>query len=483
MITGKEKMTTRTAAVAGKFYPASEKQLRTEVVNMLKNAKQPLMPGLLPQAIIVPHAGYVFSGEVAASAFNQIAPEDLPGRVFVIASSHQMHFSGASVYCTGNYETPLGTVVVDCETGRQLTENNELFSKREDAHLFEHSLEVQLPFLQVILGDQFVLVPIILGTQRPEESQKIAAALKPYFIPGNLFVFSSDFSHYPGYEDAVKTDRATTEAILTNSPEKLLSVLEKNRLQKITGLATSLCGWTSVLVLLYLTKGKDYDFEWIDYRNSGDQPLYGDHDRVVGYSAIAVFEKKENSFRLSNEEKEKLLRIAEESARKMIIGSKKHQVDDELVSGNLALHAGAFVSLYIEEKLRGCIGTFEEDCNLAEVINRVAASATNDRRFKPIEENELDKLEIEISVLTPLKKINSPDEIVLGKHGIYIKKGWSSGTFLPQVATKYRLSLEEFLGRCARDKAGIGWDGWKSAELFTYEAIIFSSNQKKNPIS
>ncbi len=152
MITGKEKMVTRLAAVAGQFYPASEKQLRTEVGNMLKNAKQPVKPGLSPRAIIVPHAGYVFSGEVAASAFNQIAPEDRPRRVFVIASSHQMHFPGASVYCSGNYETPLGTVTVDCETGRLLTENNDIFTKREDAHLFEHSLEVQLPFLQVILG-------------------------------------------------------------------------------------------------------------------------------------------------------------------------------------------------------------------------------------------------------------------------------------------------------------------------------------------
>ncbi len=269
---------------------------------------------------------------------------------------------------------------------------------------------------------------------------------------------------------------------MTNSPERLLSVLEKNRLQKITGLATSLCGWTSVLVLLYLTKGKSYGFEWIDYRNSGDQPLYGDLDRVVGYSAIAVFEQKENTFRLSNEEKEKLLRIAGESAGEMVINGKSNPLNENQVTGNLALRAGAFVSLYIEGKLRGCIGSFEEECCLAEVVNRVAASATNDRRFKSIEEKELDKLGIEISVLTPLKRIKSSDEIVLGKHGIYIKKGWSTGTFLPQVANKYNWSLEEFLGRCARDKAGIGWDGWKSAELYTYEAIVFNSDPLKTPI-
>ena len=338
-------------------------------------------------------------------------------------------------------------------------------------------------FLQFILGEKFQLVPVILGTQNREDCRKIAEALEPFFIPGNLFVFSSDFSHYPGYEDAVSNDRITSEAILTNSPGKLLAALENNSNRKTEGLVTSLCGWTSVLVLLYLTTGKNYRYEWIDYQNSGDQPLYGDHDRVVGYSAIAVFEEKEKPFSLNDHEKEILLRIAEESVREMVMHGKRNSVAEELITGNLTALAGAFVSLYSGGKLRGCIGSFGEDVSLAEVVNRVAASATSDRRFDPVGIKELDQLEIEISVLTPLKKIASPREIILGKHGIYIRKGWSSGTFLPQVATKYGWTLEEFLGRCARDKAGIGWDGWKSADLFIYEAIIFTNSELKTPIS
>ena len=142
-------------------------------------------------------------------------------------------------------------------------------------------------------------------------------------------------------------------------------------------------------------------------------------------------------------------------------------------SGKLDEKWGAFVSIYNGGKLRGCIGRFESSGSLPETVSEVATSAAVDRRFTPVSKKELDNLTIEISVLSPLKKISSPREIVLGKHGIYIKKGWSSGTFLPQVAGKYGWTVEEFLGRCSRDKAGIGWDGWKSAELYTFEAIVF----------
>jgi AmmeMemoRadiSam system protein A len=135
------------------------------------------------------------------------------------------------------------------------------------------------------------------------------------------------------------------------------------------------------------------------------------------------------------------------------------------------------VSLYVKGELRGCIGSFEGDTSLAEAVTRSASSACNDDRFDRLVPDELYDLEIEISVLSPLKRIRSKDEIILGKHGIFIRKGLNRGTFLPQVAEKYQWSLEEFLGRCSRDKAGLGWDGWKQAELYIYEAIVFSNNK------
>jgi AmmeMemoRadiSam system protein A len=144
---------------------------------------------------------------------------------------------------------------------------------------------------------------------------------------------------------------------------------------------------------------------------------------------------------------------------------------------------GAFVSIYNSGTLRGCLGQFTTDQIITELINHLTIStALNDRRFTPIRKEEVKDLTIEISVLSPLKKINDIQEIQLGKHGIYIKKGNMSGTFLPQVASKTNWTLDEFLGHCSRDKAGIGWDGWKNAEVSIYEAIIFQGDMKDAPL-
>jgi AmmeMemoRadiSam system protein A len=149
--------------------------------------------------------------------------------------------------------------------------------------------------------------------------------------------------------------------------------------------------------------------------------------------------------------------------------------DSATYPDNLKIHAGAFVTLKENGSLRGCIGRFTANIPLYRLIREMAvAASTEDSRFDPVRMNEIPGLEMEISVLSPLKKITSADEIILGKHGIYIKKGYNSGTFLPQVATETGWSVDEFLGHCSRDKAGIGWDGWKKAELFTYEACVFS---------
>jgi MEMO1 family protein len=467
------KKVTRHAAVAGKFYPGSREKLQTEIELLCREAKQFSDQGSAPRALVVPHAGYVFSGKVAASAYNQLRNDDLPACVFLLASSHYHHFQGVSVFISGHYETPLGPVEVDVETGKKLMNDNIIFSNREEVHENEHSLEVQLPFLQYKLGSSLRIVPLILGFQKPEECRKLADALRPYFTSGNLFVISSDLSHYPCYEDAVQTDRSTTESILSNSPGNLLKVLESNRTRKIPGLATSLCGWASVLTLLYLTEGSNYSYRWIDYQNSGDHPVFGDIKRVVGYSAVAAYGSGTPEFSLSAKEKQTLLAIAEKSIRDFVVSGKKIHGGKVNYSGKLAENWGAFVSIYNGEKLRGCIGRFENSGTLSETVKEVAASAAADRRFTPVSADELDKLSIEISVLSPLKKISSSGEIILGKHGIYIKKGWSTGTFLPQVAGKYGWTIEEFLGRCSRDKAGIGWEGWKTAEIFTYEAIVF----------
>jgi AmmeMemoRadiSam system protein B/AmmeMemoRadiSam system protein A len=465
----------REAQFAGQFYPDNKDELTNQLHNFFKEAKKLNTDSdnnQHLQAIVVPHAGYVFSGQVAATAYHQIPENANYKRIFVLASSHRYSFNGAAVYCSGNYKTPLGEIEVDNSLSKELVNNSAWFLDHPDAHENEHSLEVQLPFLQYKLRNNFLLMPIIMGTHDPEICKKIAEELKPWFTAENLWVISTDFSHYPDYDDACKVDELTASAICSNQPEKLQSVLKENKKLNIGNLATSLCGWTSVLTLLYMAENQEYNFEKIFYQNSGDSKKYGGKNRVVGYWSIAVYNPKKE-FEISDEEKKELLEKARNSIAGFVKTGKKGKPVPPKSSGILNEITGAFVSIYVDGKLRGCIGGFAGERTLNDIVQQMAVSASCDRRFSSIETEELDKMELEISVLSPLKKIDSIDEIVLGKHGIYIKKGINSGTFLPQVATKTGWNLEEFLGHCSRDKAGMGWDGWKEAEIFIYEAIVF----------
>jgi AmmeMemoRadiSam system protein B/AmmeMemoRadiSam system protein A len=462
----------REAAFANTFYPGSKVGLKRKLEELFSEAGERIQETGL-RALISPHAGYVFSGKVAASAFNQIPENASYERVFVLASSHQFRFRGAAVFYSGNYETPLGEIEVDKKLARELLESNKIFCKNDDAHIYEHSLEVQLPFLQHRLKNKFLLVPLILGTNNSSDCEKIALALEPWFRPENLFVISSDFSHYPAYQDAVDNDLTTATAICLNKPEELLKVLETNKKKKIPQLVTSLCGWTSVLTLLYLTENKEVTFFKTDYKNSGDSKIFGDKERVVGYWALAVY-NRENGFSISPEEQQELLKKARDSISYFIKTGTKANPEPPFSKGVLLQKAGVFVSIYVDEKLRGCIGNFGSDTILNDLVQNMAVSAACDYRFDNLEPEELDKMKLEISVLSPLKKVKNVEEIKPGKHGIYIKKDLNSGTFLPQVATKTGWELEELLGHCSRDKAGLGWDGWKDAEIYTYEAFVFS---------
>jgi hypothetical protein len=468
---------------AGRFYPANADSLQTQLSQLFRDAKPPTVKNL--QAIICPHAGYVFSGIVAASSFNQVDPDKTYDNIFIIGSSHTASFMGASVYNVGDYVTPLGKVPVNIQLANELIKSNPVFSYVYDADLNEHSVEAQVPFLQYHMKKPFRIVPIIIGSQSAQTCKRIAQALKPYFNEKNLFVISSDFSHYPAYNDAKTTDKATCDAILTNNPDALMKVLGDYEKKNIPNLVTNLCGWTSVLTLLYMTAGDgSISLLPVNYMNSGDSK-YGDHSQCVGYWSIAVCRKNaaaETSpgFNFNRDEKKILLGIARSTIAMYVSEHKTPSVDERNFSPNLKIQVGAFVTLKENGELRGCIGRFTADIPLWKVVQEMAiASSTEDTRFSPVTAKEVDKLEIEISVLSPMKKIFSADEIVLGKHGIYIRKGYYSGTFLPQVATETGWSREEFLGHCARDKAGLGWDGWKDSELYTYEACVFSEHDVK----
>ncbi len=476
----KMKLINRQPAVAGEFYPSEPKELRTTLKELFTEAVPKKTKNVL--AIIAPHAGYVFSGKVAASSFNQIDENKKYENIFIIGPSHHASFSGASIYSKGNYITPLGTVKVNIPLAEKLIKEYDFFHFYLDVHYYEHCIEVELPFLQYKMKKDFKIIPIVIGSASPKVCKKIAKALKPYFNDKNLFIISTDFSHYPKYQDAVENDKRTADAILSNSANNLIKTLNDNASRNIPNLVTSLCGRYAVLTLLYMTENNpDIKVIPIFSRNSGDTE-YGDKDRVVGYYSIAFTLKNEDDkeFNFNEEDKKELLKIARKSIEQYIKKNKIPQIDTKTFSKDLFTKCGAFVTLTENGKLRGCIGRFIADEPVYKVVQQMAiAAATQDSRFPKVTASEIDNIKIEISILSPLKKIQSVDEIQLGKNGIYIKKGWASGTFLPQVAKETGWTKEEFLGHCARDKAGIGWNGWKDADIYTYDAEVFDEDMLK----
>ena len=185
----------RQAFAAGRFYPSNPDELRNTMKGLFEKAKPKSVDSVL--AIICPHAGYDFSGVIAASGYKQINPDKQFENIFILASSHQVSFMGASIYNLGDYITPLGKVKVNIDLANKLIKGNPIFTFNPDADKNEHSLEVQLPFLQYWMKTDISLIPIILGTQSAQSCKKIAEALKPYLNENNLFIISTDFSHYP----------------------------------------------------------------------------------------------------------------------------------------------------------------------------------------------------------------------------------------------------------------------------------------------
>ena len=461
----------RQPAVAGSFYPGNAEALKKELHQLFQNTSTQTDSSIA--TLIVPHAGYIFSGKVAATGYSQISVEKKYQNVFIIGVSHRVRFSGVSIYPHGNYITPLGKIPVNDTLAQKLINENRIIHFIPEAHQSEHSIEVQLPFLQYHLKKGFRIVPILTGDSNPATTRKLAEALQPYFTSDNLFIISTDFSHYPPSATAQKVDKETAEAILSGKPEQLQKVCQKLDPKPPENILTRLCGESSVLTLMEMVSGKpEYHYHQIIYQNTGASSA-GDPNRVVGYYAISVTRDKDQAFQLTENDKSYLLKLARNTIETYLRTSTLPKIDPNYPE-NLQQHCGAFVTLTEDGKLRGCIGQFNPSIPLVEVVRNMAiAAATKDTRFQPVQLSEMNSIEIEISVLTPLHRIDSAEEFTPGRQGIYIKKGNRGGTYLPQVAEQTGWDRENMLGHCARDKAGIGWNGWKDAELYTYEAIVF----------
>ena len=461
----------RPATQADRFYTGNPKELSAEVDSFLALHRDRTMYEHVA-ALIVPHAGYYFSGNVAASAYMTIPANKPYKRIFLLGPSHHEWLDGASINTEADYyATPLGNVKVDHETCVELTKKDSVFSYQAKAHDREHCLEVQLPFLQRRFEEVPPIVPIIISTNDFQKLKRMAEVLKSYFTDENLFIISSDFSHYPSYEDACEVDAITGKAIETGDVEQFIATIEANARSGKRNLATSACGEFPIITLMLMLDGP-YDIKHLMYQNSGDIDNH-DPSRVVGYHSFA-FLRKEAGFTLTDADKKQLKEIALNSIKDSLDGKSIENSQLLTLNPQLRSKCGAFVSLYKHGHLRGCIGHFGEDVPLYEIVAEMArAAAFEDPRFTPVRREELDDIDIEISVLTPMRRIQSLDEFELHRHGIYIRKGYRSGTFLPQVADEVNWTKEEFVGHCSQDKAGLGWDGWKDAELYVYEAIVF----------
>ncbi len=458
----------REPAVAGAFYPDKPEVLSRDVKKYLENAKKEKIEGEIV-ALVSPHAGYMYSGQVAAFAY-KLVEEKTFDSVVVVAPSHRALLKGASLYDRGGYRTPLGVVPVDTELSKKMMERKKEIQFLPEAHSQEHSLEVQLPFLQVALKS-FKLIPIVMEPYwNWETCQSVASAIAET-VKGKrvLLVASTDLSHFYTYNIAVELDKIFLNHIERFDVEGLNRDLKSNR--------TEACGGGAVITIMLAAKMLGANGgKVLKYANSGD--VTGDRGRVVGYAAAVFYktaggkekmkeEKKVGvDLGLTEEEKKTLHQIA-----KTVIENKakgKAVPDFKVESPTLKENRGAFVTIHKKGQLRGCIGYIEGRGPLHKTIEEMAeAAAFRDPRFTPVKEKELQELDLEISVLTPLKRISDVNEIQVGKHGIYIKKGWYSGLLLPQVATEYRWDRQTFLEHTCQ-KAGLPSNAWKEKDTEIY---------------
>ncbi len=404
----------RPAAVAGMFYPSASVELGRDILTMLEETRaSPLVPGL-PKGLIVPHAGYIYSGPVAASAYALLRPAvGIVRRVVLLGPCHRVAVRGLALPAATAFETPLGRVEIDADAVAALKGLQQV-GVNGATHAHEHSLEVQLPFLQQILRD-FKLVPLVVGSATPGEVAEVLDAL--WGGPETLIVISSDLSHYHPYDAARALDRGTVQAISAFRTD-----IDH----------AQACGATPVAGFLAAAQRRGLQPELLDVRNSGDTA--GGRDRVVGYASFAFWEPR---------------RAYDVEHGRTLLGLARASVANALGAGAavaipeapwLKERRATFVTLLEEGKLRGCIGSLHPTRTLGEdVVANAAAAALSDRRFAPLAAQELARVEMEVSLLSMPTLVLFADERDLfaqlrpGVDGVIMACGGSRGTYLPQV--------------------------------------------------
>jgi AmmeMemoRadiSam system protein B/AmmeMemoRadiSam system protein A len=482
----------RPAGVAGSFYPADPAALTAMMDDMMTHASVPVIHGAI-LALVAPHAGYQYSGPVAAYSYAALKGRKYT-RVVVIAPSHYEAFSFTSVYDGDGYATPLGTIPVDKAFAHQLAKMSPSIRLSDHGHRAtaqgtEHALEVQLPWLQHVLG-QFTLVPIIMGDQSYESSRALGVALArllqaesvahPSSAPdeapaGTLIVASSDLSHYHTYNQAVALDHKTLSGLQSWDYFSMSRNFETR--------VWEACGGAPIVAAMIAAEREGAnDARVLKYANSGD--VAGDRSRVVGYSADIFVKAKaskaaDEPFSLTAHEKEKLLNLARKSVEKAVREQKTYE-PPVIADDALNQERGAFVTITESGGLRGCIGYTSAVKPLYLTVRDTATlAALRDPRFHRVSVEELPRLEYEVSVLSPLRRVDDVQHIRIGEHGLLMKNGDREGLLLPQVPVEQHWDRTQFLEETCR-KAGLPSNCWKDedTDIFSFTAVVFGEHHK-----
>jgi AmmeMemoRadiSam system protein B/AmmeMemoRadiSam system protein A len=469
----------------GPWYPADPTQLQ-KMLDGYFAALPPPPKGAIIRGLIAPHAGMQYSGRCAARAYRHLDPEQGVRRVILLGSSHRSGFYGA---CVADYEawsTPLGSVPVDTAVCRELA-GSKLFKSDRDILRYEHALENQLPFLQrALAGGGFKIVPVIFGALDKKDFAAMAATIAPFVDAHTLVVASSDLTHYGesfSYVPFRRNIAANLEKLDRGFIERVLrgDFAGYADYRKNTGITA--CGFTAIGVMMRMFENKGYRAELADYYRSGD--LNGDFSTSVSYASILFSEDDAPAAAaggLAMNEKKLLLELARRTLRDHFQGKPAPAAGEERTAAppRLRQALGVFVTLRKKGQLRGCIGSIVGVEPLYRGVRANALHAAfDDLRFPALGEKELNEVEIEISVMTPLRRAADYRAIRLGRDGVVIRDGHAQAVFLPQVATETGWTLDEFLGQLCL-KAGLERSAYRTSrtmQFFVFQAQVFSERR------
>jgi len=461
--------------VAGGFYSADPREL-SDSIDQYEQSTGPVPADRKVLIAVAPHAGYPFSGPVAAYTYKAIAQNHYK-TIVILAPSHYFPFEGISIWPRGAFKTPLGTIPIDEDFAQALLKESPSFHFLPNVFEREHAIEVELPFLQKTF-DHVRIVPILMGDPDPQVCRDLAMALDKLIGQRQdvLILVSSDMSHYYTYDVANSMDAETLKTIVALDPKKFF---EGNISRKM-----EMCGFVPMTTALIYARIRGIKHvEVLRHANSGDTS--GDKSRVVGYSSVIFYNDLLGAGRspdneagvLSVLQKKELLKIARSTIETFVKTGKVPDIKSR--DAKLNDVQGAFVTIRKHGVLRGCIGDIVGEEPLYKTVRDMAVAAVSqDPRFSPVLPAELKDIDVEISVLSKPRRVHDASEIQLGQDGVIVSEGDHQGVFLPQVAAETGWSKEEFLAQLCSQKAGLAADAWKNPDtaLYIFTADVFAEN-------